>query len=94
MKITGETILIEKEINGKLMHYLKVREYDRDGKFCEAELFCRLTKKAQEQLRISEYISGMEVPIDIKDSFFAVDRYFKGDEKYTKPTLVIADLEI
>lgn len=93
MKIVGETSVIEKKINGKILNYLKIREYSRDGKCNEAELFCKLTKKAQEQLNICECLE-CEIPIEIKDGFFAVDRYFKGEEQYTKPTLIISDLEI
>ena len=93
MKVIGETSILEKKINGKTIHYLKVREYDRNGKFNEAEIFCRLTKKAQEQLNICNCLE-QETPIEIKDSFYTVDKYYKGEQQYTKATLVIADIEI
>ena len=56
-------------------------------------MFCRLTQKAKEQLKICDF-KECEIPIEIKDSFYSVDIYYKDEEKYTKPTLVLADIEI
>ena len=33
MKLIGETIIKERNENGKTLYFLKVREYDRDGKY-------------------------------------------------------------
>lgn len=93
MKTTGNTILIEKDIKGKKNYYLKIREYNRSGEFAEADIFCRLTQKAKEQIKICDF-EECEIPIEIKDSFYSVDIYYKDEEKYTKPTLVLSDIEI
>lgn len=99
MKTTGEITLIEK-LGEKSMYFLRIREYNREGNFNQAELYCRLTNTAKEQLNtLKEFLvfsegEQLEIPIKIKDSFYAVDNYYKGEVKYTKPTLVICDLEL
>lgn len=93
MKTIGNAILIEKDIKGKKNHYLRIREYNRNGEYVEAIMFCRLTQKAKEQLKICDF-KECEIPIEIKDSFYSVDIYYKDEEKYTKPTLVLSDIEI
>lgn len=100
MKTIGEAVLIEKRINEKDVYFIRVREYNRDGIFTDAELYCRLTNNAKEQLGILRNtieIEGKypsEIQINIQDSFYTVDKYFKGEEQYTKPTLVIKEIEI
>lgn len=93
MKIVGNAILNKKRINEKELYYLKIREYDRDGNFEETEMFCRLTSKMQELVGF-ELENLANVQIDIKDSFFTIDKYRKGEQVYTKPTLVLKDIEI
>ena len=92
MKIIGNAILNSRSINNKEIYYLTIREYNRDGEFEETELYCRLTKKMQELVKsLGNY---NDLAIDIKDSFYSVDNYYKGEEKYTKPTLVLSEIEI
>ena len=90
MKTIGNAILNSRSINGKRIYYLTIREYNRDGEFEETELYCRLTKKMQEL--VGEETTNLG--IDIVDSFYSVDNYYKGEEKYTKPTLVLSEIEI
>lgn len=93
MVVIGNAILIKKKVNEKELHYLKIREYSRDGNFEETELFCRLTNKVQQL--VGEYLDNTnDLQIDIKDSFFTIDKYRKGEQVYTKPTLVLKDIEI
>ena len=97
MKTIGETSLIEKKINDKELFFLKVREYNRDGSYKDAEICCKLTNNAKEQLKVIKEFAldeSDETPINIKDSFYAVDNYYKGEEKYTKAVLVICDIEL
>ena len=102
MKVVGESVIIEKRINDKDVYFLRVREYNREGVYTDAELYCRLTNTAKEQLRIIEINLPIvceegilkEIPINIKDSFYAVDNYLKGEEKYPKATIVISNIEI
>ena len=75
------------------MFYLTVREYERDGTYQDAELFCRLTKKMHDYV-VERLDEAVNVEIDIKDSFYTVDRYYKGEQEYTKPTLILKDFEI
>jgi hypothetical protein len=35
-----------------------------------------------------------DLAIEIKDSFYSIDKYRKGEQVYTKPTLVLKDIEI
>lgn len=92
MKTIGNAILNSKSVNGKNIYTLKVREYNRDGEFEETELYCRLTKKMQELINSQGSFSNLA--IEIKDSFYSVDNYYKGEERYTKPTLVLSEIEI
>lgn len=93
MKIVGNAIIEKKIVNERQMYYLKVREYNRDGEFEEADLYCRLTKKVHDYL--SEILdNASDVQINIKESFFTVDKYYKGEQEFTKPTIVLADVEI
>ena len=90
MKTIGNAILNSKNVNGRQIYYITIREYRRDGEFEETELYCRLTKKMQE-------LVGKEIkdlPIEIIDSFYSVDNYYKGEVRYTKPTLVLSEIEI
>ena len=92
MKTIGNAILNKKEINGKEKFYIKVREYRRDGSFDEAELFCRMTNKMRDFIGdILE--NATDLPIEIKESFYTVDYYYKGEQKYAKPTLVLEEFE-
>ena len=98
MKLIGETTISEKYEKDKTMYFLKVREYNRDGSYNEAEVFCRLTKMAQEQYNLIKtnidlYEGQNEIPINIKDSFYTVDKYYKGEDKYTKATIVLKEIE-
>lgn len=98
MKLIGETIIKERNENGKTLYFLKVREYDRDGKYEEAEIFSRLTRNAQEQYNIIKENTNLceeqdEIPINIKDSFYTVDKYYKGEQQYTKATIVLKEIE-
>lgn len=92
MKIVGNAILNKKEINGKQLYYLKIREYDRTGEYEETEMFCRLTSKMQELVESVEPFTDLQ--IEVKESFFTIDKYRKGEQVYTKPTLVLKDIEI
>lgn len=97
MKILGK-VTLEKEYkeskNGeqKKLFNLVVKEFDRDGNSKEAKLFCRLTKEVEEFVESEIFLDRID--IDIKDSFFSVDTYRKGEEIYHKLTLVITDLGI
>ena len=96
MKTTGKTELEKKFINGKngerKVFNLILKEYDREGQCREAEMFCRLTKEMEEFVE-SEMVFD-RIGIEIDESFYSVDTYKKGDEIYTKPTLVITGLHI
>ena len=93
MKITGNAILNSKNVNGRNIYYLKIREYEKNGDYKETELYCRLTKKVQELVETVIKNCG-DLEIEIKESFYSVDNYYKGEQIYTKPTLVISELEI
>ena len=90
MKITGKAIISKKQINDKELYFLKIREYNRIGEYKEAELNCRLTNKVKELVNAIEN----DLEIEIKDSFYLIDNYYKGEEKYTKPILVLSEIEI
>lgn len=89
MKAIEKAILSSKNINGRDLYYLKIREYSRDGQCEEAELFCRVTRDVAERVKDMQ-----DVAINILDSFYAVDRYFKGEEEFKKPVLVLKEIEI
>lgn len=89
MKVIESAILSSRIVNGKEIHYLKIREYNRDGQYEEAELFCRLTKKVADMVADTN-----DININIIDSFYTVDKYYKGEVEYRKPTLVLKEIEI
>ena len=89
MKAVENAVLCSKNINGKNLYYIKIREYSRDGQCEEAELFCRVTRDIAERVKDLQ-----DLKINILDSFYAVDRYFKGEVEYKKPVLVLKDIEI
>ena len=89
MKLTGKATIRSKEINGRKIRYLIVREYERTGEYNEAEMFCRLTKKAFDTLGDLD-----NVEIEVVDSFYTIDRYYKGEQEYLKPTLVLSEIKV
>lgn len=76
----------------KKVFNLVVKEFDRDGNSKEAKIFCRLTKEVEEFVESEMLLDRID--IEIKDSFYSVDTYRKGEEVYRKLTLVITDLGI
>ena len=92
MKTIGNVLLNKNKVNGKELYYVKIREYNRDGDYEETEMFCRLTKKMQDLVNsLGEF---KDLAIEIKDSFYSIDKYRKGEQVFTKPTLVLKDIEI
>lgn len=92
-KVTLERDFKESKNGGnKKVFNLVVKDFDHDGNLKEAKIFCRLTKEMEEFVE-SEMLLD-RINIEIKDSFYSVDTYRKGEKVYHKLTLVITDLVI
>lgn len=96
MKTIGKVELERKIVNGKngekKVYNLIVKAYDHEGQCREGAIFCRLTEEMANFVE-SEMIFD-RIGVEIDESFYSVDIYKKGEEVYTKPTLVVTALHI